>query len=160
MLAPASASDRILRRAVAESSIAEYLAFRLSGETYALPLSDIREILTQHVLTPVPRAPKEILGIVSVRGQLVTVLDPRVRLRLKPQPQTKRSRILAVLAPSGETMGLFVDEVLQVYRLAPNEIEHTSQALGGNAVEHVVGIGRRDGVLLFLLSLPPLVAMG
>jgi purine-binding chemotaxis protein CheW len=120
----------------------EYLAFTLGGDVYAAPVALIREILKPPPLTPVPRAPHEILGIVSVRGQLVTVIDLRRRLRLTESPQTKRARILLVDATGGEVMGVFVDEVLQVYRLAETEIEPAVTALGGEVASYIAGIAR------------------
>jgi purine-binding chemotaxis protein CheW len=148
------------RRAHAQDRgpVTEYLAFRLGGETYALPLADVREILTLSPITYVPRAAREVLGIVSVRGQLVTVIDARVRLGLEAAPATKRTRILLCPSATIEMMGLYVDEVLQVYRLAEVEVEPVANVLGGNIAEHVTGIGRRDGTMLVLLSLPHLLA--
>jgi purine-binding chemotaxis protein CheW len=120
----------------------EYLAFTLGGDVYAAPVALIREILKPPPLTPVPRAPHEILGIVSVRGQLVTVIDLRRRLRLAESAATKRARILLVDATGGEVMGMFVDEVLQVYRLAEAEIEPAVSALGGEVASYIAGIAR------------------
>jgi purine-binding chemotaxis protein CheW len=97
--------------------VTEYLAFRLASEVYALPLAHVREILTLPPLTFVPRAPPDILGIISVRGLLVTVIDLRCRLGVEQAPANKRTRILLVPSPTGEMLGLHVDEVLQVYRL-------------------------------------------
>jgi chemotaxis signal transduction protein len=62
------------------------------------------------------------------------------------------------MSPSGETMGLVVDEVLSVYRLGETEIEPAAGALGGNVAEHVAGIGRRDGQTLVLLTLAALLS--
>jgi len=120
----------------------EYLAFRLAGDVYAAPVSIIREILKLHPLTPVPRAPSSIMGIISVRGQLVTVIDLRRRLRLSEGAVTGRARILLVDPMGVELLGLYVDEVLQVYRLADSEIEHTAQALGGEVASYIAGIAR------------------
>jgi purine-binding chemotaxis protein CheW len=120
----------------------EYLAFTLGGDIYAAPVALIREILKPPPLTPVPRAPHPILGIVSVRGQLVTVVDLRRRLRLAESQPTRRTRILLVDATGGEVMGLFVDEVLQVYRLADGEIEPAASALGGEVASYIAGIAR------------------
>ena len=91
-------------------------------------------------LTPVPRAPFSVMGIVSVRGQLVTVIDLRRRLRLPESGATRRSRVLLVNPQSAETLGLYVDEVLQVYRLAEDEIEHAAAALGGEVAPYISGI--------------------
>ena len=140
--------------------MSEHLAFRLGSETFALPLVDVREILVPPAITFVPRAARDVLGIVSVRGRLVTVFDLGVRLdiaRVADSPTgPRRARVLLVEAASGEMMGLLVDEVLSVYRLGESEIE-SAGALGGNVAEHVTGIGRRDGAMLVLISLPLLL---
>lgn len=120
----------------------EYLAFRLADDVYAAPVSLVREILKPPPLTEVPRAPHPVLGIISVRGLLVTVVDLRRRLRLPEQTPTRRSRILLAEGAQREVFGLFVDEVLQVYRLAEDEIEAAAPALGGDVAEHIAGIAR------------------
>ena len=120
----------------------EYLAFTLGGDVYAAPVALIREILKPPPLTPVPRAPHQIIGIVSVRGSLVTVVDLRRRLRLPETPGSRKTRILLVDATGGEVMGVLVDEVLQVYRLAESEIELAATALGGEVAGYIAGIAR------------------
>jgi purine-binding chemotaxis protein CheW len=129
-------------RAAASGPRTEYLAFILAGDAYAAPVSLVREILKPPPLTPVPRAPDSTMGIVSVRGQLVTVLDLRRRMRLHEGAPTRRARILLVDAASGETLGLYVDEVQQVYRLADAEIEQAATALGGDVAGYIAGIAR------------------
>ncbi len=120
----------------------EYLAFVLAGDIYAAPVALVREILKPPPLTPVPRARDSVLGIISVRGQLVTVIDLRRRLRLSEEPLSRRSRILLVDASGGEVLGLYVDEVLQVYRLSEAEIEQGTAALGGDVAGYIAGIAR------------------
>ncbi|AKT42406.1 chemotaxis protein CheW [Chondromyces crocatus] len=120
----------------------EYLAFLLAGETYAAPVKEIREIVKPPPLTPVPRAPDSTMGIVSVRGQLVTVIDLRRRLRLAESQASRRTRILLVEAPWGEQLGLYVDEVQQVYRLSDAEVEPAATALGGDVASYIAGIAR------------------
>lgn len=140
-------------------SVAEFLALRLGSEIYGVPLTHVREILVSPPLTLVPRAPHDVLGIINVRGQLVTVIDLKARLHLFGEEPPQRARVLLVPGPEGELLGLSVDEVLQVYRLSESEIEPAG-VLGGNVAEHVAGIGRRDGVLLILLSLGTLLGGG
>jgi purine-binding chemotaxis protein CheW len=82
------------------------------------------------------------MGIISVRGQIITVVDLRRRLNLAAEQVSARTRILLVDAASGETFGLLVDEVLQVHHLTEAEIEHTSAALGNDVAEHIAGIAR------------------
>jgi purine-binding chemotaxis protein CheW len=156
------AGRRAARRAGEAGKRTEYLAFVLAGETYAVQIAQLAEILRPPPITDVPRAPSTVLGVISVRGKLVTVLDLRRRLRLAEAPLDRRSRILLVEAGGGEQIGLLVDEVQQVWRLALEEIE-PANVLGGDQAVHIAGIGRPAGVegtVLILLDLRPLVEGG
>jgi purine-binding chemotaxis protein CheW len=136
----------------------EYLAFALGGDPYAAPVSRVREILKPPPLTPVPRAPRDVLGIVSVRGQLTTILDLRRRLRLVESVPTRRARILLVEGPAGETLGLLVDEVLQVFRFTEAEIEPAASALGADAAAYIAGIARPASSTRVVAAAVPLLA--
>jgi purine-binding chemotaxis protein CheW len=135
----------------------EYLAFRLGADTYGVPIGEVREILKLPPVTEVPRAPSEVVGVVSVRGLLVTVIDLKQRLRVSPAEITKKGRILLVMGAKNEIIGLYVDEVLQVYRLAEAEVEVAGNVLGGKLGDYVVGIGRPEGSLLILINLGPIL---
>ncbi len=154
------ANATALRRANASGggAITEYLSFRLGDELFALPLRNVHELIAFRPLTYVPRAPDDIVGIVFVRGLLVTVIDLRRRLRLPEGDEKPRGRVLLVPGPEGETLGLLVDEVEQVYRLAESEVEPAANVLGGNTAEYVAGIGRPKGdQVIVLLALAPLL---
>jgi purine-binding chemotaxis protein CheW len=143
-------SDEIVRRASpsspkpetarASEGTREFLAFDLGSETYALPLSSIREILKPPAVTGVPRAQDDVIGIISVRGRITTVIDLRRRLNLEEAPHSKGTRILLVDRVD-EIIGVLVDRVHQVYRLEGDEIEYTA-VMGGDAADHFMGIGR------------------
>ena len=160
---PNLTKTRTERRAARRSGDAgrrvEYLAFCLSGEMYAVQIAHVAEILRPPPITEVPRAPRTVLGVISVRGKLVTVLDLRRRLRLPETPVDSRARILLADAGTGEQIGLLIDEVRQVWRLAAEEIE-PAHALGGDQPVHIAGIGRPEGArgeILVLLDLRPIV---
>src|SRR6476659_5165057 len=110
-----------LRRVEELGKRTEYLAFGLAGDAYAIRIELISEILRPPPITEMPRAPRAVRGVVSVRGRLVTVVDLRVRLRLRAAALDGRARML-LADHRGEAMGLLVDEVRQVYRLAETEI--------------------------------------
>lgn len=145
------------RRAADLGQRTEFLAFLLAGELYAVRISFIAEILKPPPITEVPRAPHSVIGVVSVRGQLVTIIDLRRRLRLPESPLDGRTRILLTSLDHGEAIGLLVDEVMQVYRLADSQIE-PAHVLGGDQPPHITGIGRPEGALLILLDLGPILA--
>ncbi len=145
-----------LQRADELGKRAEYLAFMLGTEAYAIQIANIAEILKPLPITEVPRSDPEVVGVMSVRGRLVTVVDLKRRFKLaRSFTMDKKSRILLV-DTAGEVMGLLVDEVLQVYRLAESEVE-PPDVLGSEQAPHVVGIGRpAGGAVLMLLDLAPL----
>jgi purine-binding chemotaxis protein CheW len=147
---------RLARRASDRGPMREFLVFALGTELYGVELTRIKEILSPPPLTPVPRAAPEVVGVCSVRGLLVAVLDLRRKLRLAERPVTRRARILLTTADSGEVIGLLVDEVRQVVRLSENEIE-IAAALGSDVSEHVMGVGRPEGAFLILLDLSAIV---
>jgi purine-binding chemotaxis protein CheW len=125
---------------VEAQGVREFLAFLLGPEAYALPLSCVREIMRVPVITEVPRAPHEVLGIVSVRGQVTTLLDLRRKLKVAESAISTRTRVLLV-DQGDEILGLLCDRVLQVHRLSEEEVEMAS-VLGREASSYVMGIGR------------------
>jgi purine-binding chemotaxis protein CheW len=149
---------RMLRRGSERGPVREFLTFKLGDELYGVELTRIKEILSPPPITDVPRAGREVLGVCSVRGLLVTVIDLRRRLSLAERANTRRTRILLVTSEWGEVMGLLVDEVRQVVRLAENEVEMAAAALGGDVAEYVLGVGRPQGMFIVLLDLRAIVS--
>jgi purine-binding chemotaxis protein CheW len=139
------------------STIVEYLAFLIDGEPYAVPLGSVQEIVTARKLTRVPRAPEDVLGICAVRGELVTVLDTRKRLK-RGTSNGERGRILLTQSNAGEKVGLWVDEVLGVERFAAESIEPVAGNLSLEPGSHTEGIGRDQERVVVLLNLSTLTA--
>ena len=98
------------------------LTFVVGGETYGVDILSIREIIKLREVTEVPRTPAFLIGIISVRGSVIPVIDLRLRLKLPATPPTRAARILVVVK-DGEPYGLLVDAVSGVVRLAESEIE-------------------------------------
>ena len=86
------------------------------------------------------------------------MLDPRPKLRIAAGPPLKRSRVLLVPLPTGEVVGLYVDEVKSVHRFPNDEIEEATSVLGGLLAEHVLGIARYEGEMIVLLDIGPLLS--
>jgi purine-binding chemotaxis protein CheW len=156
-LARATRSERLARRASGRGPVREFLTFVLGADVFGVELARVKEILSPPPITPVPRAPVEVVGVCSVRGLLVTVVDLRVRLKLEARPNTRRTRILLAVAQSGEAVGLWVDEVLQVVRLSEADMELATAGVGTEVSEYVLGVGRPQGEFIVLLDLNALV---
>jgi purine-binding chemotaxis protein CheW len=140
-----------------DTAIEEYLTFELGAEEYAVAIDRVREVLKAQTITEVPRAPAGILGVVTVRGEVVAVFDPRRRLGLPGStPPDGVGRI--VIVDDGEgPCGLLVDAVASVVRLARGSIEPCPQGIGGASADCLAGIGRERDRLFTVLDLGALL---
>jgi chemotaxis signal transduction protein len=137
--------------ALRSRAMVELLAFWVADEEYALPIVDIQEIIKVPTVTQVPRVHAAVLGIISLRGTIVPVLDLRHVLRLDRQPVTRQSRIL-VLRADGDPVGLLVDRVTSVVRLEADTIEATPRNLNRQVNELLRGVGRIGQRLVIVLD--------
>lgn len=133
------------------------LTFVVGGEVYGVEILSIREIIKLREITEVPRAPRFLLGVVTVRGLVLPVVDLRMRLRLE-MPALGRSARILVVVHKGERFGLLVDEVRGVVRFADEQIEPVPTSLAPSEAPFLAGIGRYpddDGEerMVILLSL-------
>jgi purine-binding chemotaxis protein CheW len=125
------------------------LACSLAGGAYALPVERVREIVRVRPITPVPRTPPAVLGVLSLRGTIVQVVDLRLRLRLPAAPPGRGSRIAVVEGGDGELAGLLVDAVTDVLSVATDALRPAGAA-EGSAVEALFARGERFVSLLDL----------
>ena len=110
------------------------------NEAYGVPLTSVREILVPPPLTEVPRAADHVLGVISVRGEIITVVDLPKLLNLEAVHDEPYGRVL-LIDNGQELIGMAVDRVIQVHRLEPGQIEYAS-AMNADLSDYVVGIGR------------------
>jgi purine-binding chemotaxis protein CheW len=130
----------------------QYLAFHLGREEYALDISGISEIIKVREFTDIPRVPKFILGIISLRGVVVPVFDLRLRLNLGESELLPTSRIV-VTQLDDMTIGLLVDRINQVVNLSEEELEPPPGVLSGLDREMIFGIGRFQDRMVIVLNL-------
>jgi purine-binding chemotaxis protein CheW len=135
----------------------EYLTFLLGSEEYAVAIERVREVLKCPPVTEVPRAPAHILGVVTVRGEVVAVFDPRQRLALPGGPPPDAAGRLVIVDAGDGPCGLLVDAVASVVRLLPGSIEPCPQGIGGANADCLAGIGREDDRLFTVLDLGALL---
>jgi len=134
----------------------QFLSFRLADEMFAVSIMDISEIIKPSIFTEVPRTSVALLGVLSLRGVIVPVLDLRLLLGLDDLEQTRSSRVL-IISNHDEKIGLLVDEVHHVIRLSDTDIEPPGSLWSGSESEHIIGVGRLDGQMFTLLDLESMI---
>ena len=105
------------------SDLLEFVGFQLDGEAYALPVERIREISRVGAITPMPHVPPAVIGVVSLRGEIVQVVDARRRLGLGPATASKAQRVLVLQGVDGGVAALLVDAVTDVLRVSESELK-------------------------------------
>jgi purine-binding chemotaxis protein CheW len=134
----------------------EFLIFRLGGEEFGVEIGRVVEVMRTPPVTEVPRAPPDILGVISVRGDVVTVFDPRARLGLGGGVAVPARRVVVVDDGEG-ACGLLVDLVAGVVRLPQGALEPCPQAIGVAGGDVFLGIGREQERLFTVLDIRALL---
>jgi purine-binding chemotaxis protein CheW len=130
----------------------ELLGFMLSDEEYAIDILEIKEIVRMQPVTPVPRSPAWLKGIVTLRGIIVPIFDLRSRLGLAEIPYDGETRIVVVYRGE-EYAGLVVDRITQVMRAPASSVEPPPQTIGLVEAEFIRGVARISDRLVILLQL-------
>ena len=131
----------------ADDDVVELCAFQVGGAEYVIDLRRLREILQPLPITPVPRAPEYVEGVVDLRGEVIPVVDARKRLGV-PERTGGRPKVL-VLQLAGRVLGLVVDAVTGVVRLPRSAIGPPPPLLDGGGPRLFLGVcgagGARPG---------------
>ncbi|ELR65088.1 Positive regulator of CheA protein activity (CheW) [Photobacterium marinum] len=137
--------------------VLQWVTFQLEDETYGINVMQVREVLRYSEIAPVPGAPDYVLGIINLRGNVVTVIDTRSRFGLMPGEITDNTRIVIIEAEK-QVVGILVDSVAEVVYLRSSEIDTTPSVGTEESAKFIQGVSNRDGELLILVDLNKLLS--
>ena len=131
----------------------QLVVFRLADEEFGAPIQQVREIVVVPDITRMPQTPNFIRGVINLRGQVIAVLDMIMRLGLPENPE-KAPEHIVIVAAEDYTVGMIVDEVLEVLRITEENIEITPSLVETNIDDrYIEGIARVDERLIIVLNL-------
>ncbi|MDO9318986.1 MAG: chemotaxis protein CheW [Gammaproteobacteria bacterium] len=136
----------------------KFVTFLLGNENYAVHASSVNEVLRYTDITPVPGAPGYILGIINLRGDVLTVIDTREVFGLPPQEVTSQSRIVVVELEDC-VVGVLVDRVAEVVDLHESGIEPSPNTGNDYAVRFMQGVYHHNDNLLVLVDFSKLSSL-
>jgi purine-binding chemotaxis protein CheW len=137
----------------------QLVVFDLAGEVYGVNIETVREIIRMQDVTYVPDAPEFVEGVINLRGRVIPVVDLRKRFSLTQSEATEESRVV-VVDIGGEDIGVIVDAVTEVLRIAVDSIESTSSLVTTEDSYYLEGIVEVDDGLLILLDIEQALAQG
>lgn len=143
--------------APAGSSGGQYLVFMLNGETFAIDILQIREIIEYGSLTEVPMTPPTVRGVINLRGAVVPVIDLSARFGRARSTVGRRSCIVIVEVEGGgeaqrQTLGVLVDGVSEVLEIGGAEIEPAPSFGARIRTDFIAGMARVGGRFIVVLD--------
>jgi len=146
-------------RTAAREATREVLIFVLGKEEYGVDILKVQEIRGYEKVTPIPTAPAYLKGVVNLRGIIVPVIDLRVKFGM-PEPKYDSLTVVIVLRIAGRVIGMVVDGVSDVVRLAPNEVKPAPQL--GSLVDstYLAGLAVQNERMILLLDIEKFLSSG
>ena len=135
----------------AETDAIQYMTFYVKDVYCALPTVTVQEVIRPGRITPVPGGPGHVVGILNLRGKIVTILDLARRLELGPTATGEATRAL-ILERMGEFVGLLVDAVADVQEIRPDTVAPPPANLRGTQGRYFEGVHESENRLLAMLS--------
>lgn len=142
---------------IGEQVAGKYMTFKLASEEYGLSILRVREIIGLMDITRVPRTKDFIRGVINLRGKVIPVLDLRLKFQMPATQPTDQTVIIVVqcqTSGTAMTMGILVDEVLEVMNIAADQIEPTPELYSREGeTDFILGIGKAEKRVICLLDI-------
>lgn len=124
------------------SKLTDVVEFRIANGYYAIDVQIAREIVEMMAITPIPRAPDYITGVINLRGEVTNIINLS-RLIGLPESEASDSQKIIVLMPDasqGSNVGIIVDDVNSVMQVEEKDVEALGEGLSSDVTEYVKGI--------------------
>jgi purine-binding chemotaxis protein CheW len=128
-----------------------FLSFSLGDEDYAIPLLSVREVIAVPEITPIPFTPPHFLGIMNLRGQVISIIDLRTKLGIKPNDKAETSVIICDLG--SVCLGAVVDSINSVLSPTEADVSETPEIQSSKNTEYITGVYRKDKQLIVFLDI-------
>ncbi len=137
--------------------ITQWVTFYLDNEKYGIKVMQVQEVLRLTEIAPVPGAPDYVLGIINLRGNVVTVVDTRKRFGLQEKQPEDATRIVIIEA-ANQVVGILVDSVAEVADLRASEMESAPNVGSDESSKFIQGVSSQDDGLLILVDVDKLLS--
>lgn len=134
----------------------QWVTFRLAEENYGINVMQVREVLRMTEIAPVPGAPDYVLGIINLRGNVVTVIETRRRFSL-PSAETDDATRIVIVESGGHVLGMLVDSVAEVVSLRGSEVDTPPNVGTDESSKYIQGVFSRQEDILILIDINKLL---
>ena len=135
-----------------ETQFNRWVTFRLADEIYGINVMQVQEVLRMTEVAPVPGAPNSVLGIVNLRGNVVTVVDARELFGLPRSEPTDQTRIM-IVEINKVIVGMLVDSVAEVVNIQNADIDTPPSIGTDDSSRYIQGVYSKNGEILIMVDL-------
>lgn len=135
-----------------------FLEFSLGAERFGIPLLQVRELISVPDTTPIPYSPKYFKGIMNLRGQVISVIDLRLKLGVKATDDQSECAVV-IVEFEGFRLGLIVDSINKVLQIEEGEIAEVPEVKATGGKDYINGVFKNGDDLIVLLELPSLLSV-
>jgi purine-binding chemotaxis protein CheW len=128
-----------------------FIEFSLGGEDYAIPLLMVREVISVPDTTPIPKAPTHFLGIMNLRGQVISIVD--LRKKLKVDSRKDKEEAVIIVDIGSMNIGVVVDSINKVLAFSPEEVCEMPEVESQLNTQYIQGVYKKEKTLTVLLDL-------
>jgi purine-binding chemotaxis protein CheW len=136
----------------AQGETARFLAFTLCQEEYAVPLLKVKEVIALTEITPVPYTPSHFKGIMNLRGQVISVIDLRLKFRMSKADTTQETAII-ILDLNPLSFGVIVDSIDSVLAVEASDLRPPPDVESQVKNDYITGVTRKDNKLVLILDI-------
>ncbi|MFP4498315.1 MAG: chemotaxis protein CheW [Vulcanimicrobiota bacterium] len=139
-----------------KDSTKQFLTFRLGEELFAVEIDKVREVMDYTTITRVPRVPEFMMGVINLRGNVVPVIDMRLKFGMTKTERTVNTCIIIVEVEHEEEsliLGALADSVQEVFEIEQGQIEPPPKIGTRLRTEFIQGMGKRDSEEQFVIIL-------
>jgi purine-binding chemotaxis protein CheW len=133
----------------------QYIVVKLDSEQYGIDISFIDNIVRMQQITRVPKAQSYFSGVINLRGEIIPVMNLRLRFDLEPKEDTNATRIIIIKPENNAKIGILVDEVREVVTLEEENIE---KAVYDEQGVSLLGVGKYKDTLISLLNIQGIIS--
>lgn len=138
--------------------VIQWLTFSLHNEIYGIEVLKVREALRLMEISIVPGAPDHVIGIINLRGQVITVNNVRMRLGLPDTEVTDNSRII-LIETTEQTQGILADSVSEIVNINSSDVDYSTSQVNDNN-QYLIGTYKHGETLVILLSAEDIIFDG
>lgn len=132
---------------------ARYLEFHIGSEDFAIPLLSVREVISVPETTPIPKSPSYFVGIMNLRGQVISVVDLRKKLGINIKKDNPEEAVI-IVSIGTINIGVIVDAISKVLSFTPDDICVVADLTTQVNAEYIQGVYRKEDKLTVLVDLP------